>query len=178
MSKNRTIDLNAGEFDERFLDAPLWRLRAVVDARQVKETEYLDTFLDNGIIESTREVPVGHWIVTVPNGDEYPMNDETFQERYDAIGNGKYQAKGLIRAYSNPTGENVEITAPWGKKQSGDRHCYFATLIGDNFEPTNDRYLIGLDEFEETYKWDEVFNILVPLKNAAERQATLATKEG
>lgn len=178
MANNQIIDLHTGELSERFLDAPLWYSRAVVEARQVKETEHLDTILDNGFLESTCEVPAGHWIVTNPGGNDYAMSNEEFQERFEPIGEGKFQEKGAIRAYSNPTGKSVEVVGLNGEKQVGDRLCYFVCAIGENFEPTNERYIISLDEFEATYKWAEALNILVPLKNLLERQATLAGEEG
>lgn len=169
MNKNTVIDLQSGEFNERFIDAPLWTKKAIVDARQVTETEHLDTILANGFLETTREVPAGHWIVTNPGGEEYALSDEKFQSRYESIGNGKFQAKGVIRAYSNPTGGKVEITAPWGEKQFGDERCYFATAVSENFDPTQDCYIIGYDEFMETYEWAQALNILVPIKNIIER---------
>lgn len=176
MTENKIVDLQSGEFDERFLYAPLWQKKAVVEARQVTEPEFLDTVLANGFLETSREVPLGHWIITNPGGEEYAVPDEKFRSRYEDIGGGKFKAKGLIRAYSNPTGEKVEITAPWGEKQYGDTRCLFATTIGENFEPTEDRYIIGYDEFEETYEWAHAFNILVQIKTLVE-QAERAEQE-
>lgn len=80
------------------------------------------------------------------------------------------QAKGRIRVYLNPTGKNVEIIAPWGEKQFGDSQCYFASAVGENLEPTSDRYIIGHDEFEETYAFPRELNFPVPIKNIIERQ--------
>ena len=168
MTENTLLDLQSDEFKERFLNAPLWTKKAIVDARQVTETEHLDTVLANGFLETTREVPVGHWIITNPGGEEYAVSDEKFQTRYESIGNGKFKAKGVIRAFSNPTGENVEITAPWGEQQFGDARCYFATAVSEHFEPTKDCYIIGYDEFQDTYEWAEALNILVPIKDIIE----------
>lgn len=173
MTENMIVDLQTGELNERFLIAPLWQKKAVVEARQVTETEFLDTVLANGFLETSREVPPGHWIITNPGGEKYAVTNEKFWTRYEDMGGGKFKAKGLIRAYSNPTGKNVEITAPWGEKQFGDTRCMFATAIGENFEPTKDCYIIGGEEFEDTYEWAHEFNILVQIKalvEAAERE--------
>lgn len=168
MTETMIVDLHDAEHTERFRFAPLWQKKAVVEARQVKEPEFLDTVLANGFLETSREVPVGHWIITNPGGEKYAVSDEKFHSRYESIGDGKYKAKGLIRAYSNPTGRNVEIMAPWGEKQFGDTRCMFATAIGENFEPTEDCYIIGGDEFEDTYEWAHEFNILVQIKYLVE----------
>lgn len=169
MTENMIIDLQTGDFKDRFLVAPLFQKKAVIEARQVKEVEFLDTILANGFLETSREVPAGHWIITNPGGEKYAVPDEKFLGRYEDIGGGKFKAKGLIRAYSNFTGKSVEITAPWGEKQFGDRRCMFATAIGENFEPTKDCYIIGYEEFEETYEWAHEFNILVQLKQLVDR---------
>lgn len=155
------IDLHHGEFSDRFLGAAIGQKKAIVEARQTTETEHLDTVLANGLLETTREVPAGHWIITNPGGEEYAVSDEKFKSRYESIGNGKFKAKGRIRVYLNPTGENVEITAPWGEKQFGDSRCYFASAVGENLEPTSDRYIIGHDEFEETYEFPRELNFPV-----------------
>lgn len=176
MTENMIVDLQTGELNERFRYAPLWQKKAVVEARQVKHVEHLDTFLANGFLETSREVPAGHWIITNPGGEEYAVPDEKFKSRYEDMGEGKFKAKGLIRAYSNPTGKSVEITAPWGEKQFGDTRCHFATAIGENFEPTKDCYIIGHDEFEDTYEWAHEFNILVQLKQLVDRAQSEETK--
>jgi hypothetical protein len=163
MTENKIVDLHDAEHTGRFQVGPLAQKKAIVEARQVKETEHLDTILANGFLETSREVPVGHWIITNPGGEEYAMNDEKFQSRYEDMGNGKFRAVGVIRCYNNPTGGNVEITAPWGEKQFGDSRCYFATAVDENYEPTKDRYIIGADEFDETYVWAQELNILVQL---------------
>lgn len=64
-----------------------------------------------------------------------------------------YRAKGMARAFKNDTGAPIEIMAPWGELQQGDENCMIATV----FDPDNpneigsDRYIIGSDEFAETY---------------------------
>ena len=158
MTENMIVDLQDGELKERFTTATVWQKKAVVDARQVTETEFLDTILANGFLETSREVPPGHWIITNPGGEQYAVSDEKFRARYTSIGGGKFKAKGFIRAYPNPTGRSVEITAPWGEKQFGDAECLFASALDIHHAPTDDCYIIGREEFEETYEQAAVFN--------------------
>lgn len=158
MTENMIVDLQTGELNERFSTATVWQKKAVVEARQVTEPEFLDTVLANGFLETSREVPVGHWIITNPGGEQYAVSDEKFRGRYEDIGGGKFKAKGFVRAYSNPTGKSVEITAPWGEKQFGDSECMFASALDMHRAPTKDCYIIGREEFEDTYEQAAVFN--------------------
>lgn len=137
----------------QFKGAPLWRKSAVVTARQLAEPQALKTMLSNGLVETSRDVvEAGNWIITNPSGEEYAITDEKFKKLYEGTKeDGRYQAKGIIRAYQNPTGNPVEITAPWGEKQYGDENCWFAAGTDDQLNPTEDRYIIGDKEFRETY---------------------------
>ena len=131
--------------------ATLYCKNAIIQARQVIEPERVKTILSNGLLETAREVPVGHWVITNPGGEQYAVSDEKFQNRYEPVGDGHYRAKGIIRAYQNPTGESVEIMAPWGEKQVGDTACWFAAATDKDLNATTDRCLIGGEEFRETY---------------------------
>src|SRR5581483_1699046 len=75
------------------------------------------------------------------------------ERRYEPVGDGRYQAKGLIRAFRNPAGQPVTITAPWGEEQHQGPDCLFAAeyFPDDPERITADRYLIGAAEFAETY---------------------------
>lgn len=145
------INLQDAENTERFNAAPLYRKSAVVTARRTTTAERLDTVLSNGLVETSREVPAGEWIVTNPGGEQYAISDEKFSSRYELRGDGQYQAKGVIRAFQNPTGGDVEVMAPWGEMQYGDANCWFAAGTSDDLNPTKDCYIIGGDEFKETY---------------------------
>lgn len=164
MTKLKFIDLHDAEHSERFLNAPLFKKVATVSARKVEVSEHLDTILANGFLETSREVPVGHWIITNPGGEQYAKSDANFRARYEHIKDDLWTATGIIRAYSNPTGGAVEIMTPWGAKQYGDSLCYFATAIDViSYEPTDFCYIIGAEEFKETYEWAEALNIVVQL---------------
>lgn len=145
------VDLHSNANTENFLNAAFYRKKAIVKARKVTVPENLQTRLQNGLLETERIVPVGEWVVTNPSGEEYAIAEDKFDSRYDYVSEGSYRAKGLIRAFPNPTGQDVEILAPWGEKQFGKADCLFAAGVDDSGNLTSDRYLIGGTEFAETY---------------------------
>lgn len=146
------VDLKTEENTRKFNEAPLYRKSAVVQARRVEAVETVETVLANGFHETGREVPVGHWVITNPGGEEYAVSEEKFTSRYDDLGNGNYRAKGIIKAFLNDTGEDVEIVAPWGEPQYGDSKCLFAVALDPELNITSDRYIIGGQEFIDTYE--------------------------
>ena len=145
------VNLFTETMDEAFAKAPRYRKSVIVEARKTLKEEKLDTILASGVHETSRIVPVGHWIITNPGGEEYAVTEEKFLSRYEQMEDGRCRAKGVIRALRNPTGEDVEIMAPWGEPQYGDKNCLFAATM-DGTEITNDRYIIGGDEFVDTYE--------------------------
>ena len=161
------VDLHDADHSERFRVAPLFEKVAFVTARLVEVPEHLDTVLANGFLETSRLVPTGHWIITNPGGEQYAKSDENFRARYEHVEGDVWKATGIIRAYSNPTGETVEIVTPWGAKQYGDSLCYFASAVDEHYEPTDFCYIIGADEFKETYVWADGLNVLVQLRQVA-----------
>lgn len=146
------VNLFTETMDEAFAKAPRYRKSVIVEARKTLKEEKLDTILASGVHETSRIVPVGHWIITNPGGEEYAVTEEKFLSRYEQMEDGRWRAKGVIRALRNPTGEDVEIMAPWGEPQYGDKLCLFATSLDEEGEITNDRYIIGGAEFAETYE--------------------------
>lgn len=170
---NLQLDLNDAEYSERFRNAPIFQKNVIVTARRVETPERVDTILANGLLETSREVPVGHWIITNPGGEQYAKTEEQLRERYEDLGDGRFQAKGIIRAFSNPTGSEVAIMTPWGAEQFGDAHCYFGCTVDENFEPTDFRYIIGKDEFDETYGWAHQLNILAQVIQVAKANPEL-----
>lgn len=146
------VDLHTDTMTETFNDAPLYRKSAVVQARKVEAVETVETVLSNGFHETSRETPIGHWVITNPGGEEYAVSEEKFMTRYEDLGNGNYRAKGIIKAFRNTTGEDVEIVAPWGGPQYGDSECLFATALDPELKITSDRYIIGGQEFLDTYE--------------------------
>lgn len=146
------LDIHTPAFSALFKNAPVYRKNAVVKARKVLKEELLETVLSNGFVEITRLVPVGCWIITNPGGEEYAIPNERFHSRYEETDiPGVYHAKGEIRAIKNTTGKPVEIIAPWGGSQFGDSDCIIASGCDENMNPTDYRYIIGYQEFLDTY---------------------------
>ena len=148
------LDLTTEEWTEKLAEAPVYAKKGVVEARILTEDEQLNTVLADGTVETSRTVPAGEVIVTNPGGEQYAIEREKFEKRYDTTTEeGVYRAKGMARAVDNPTGQDIQIMAPWGELQFGGPDCKIATV----FDPDNpngvgpDRYIIGRQEFEDTY---------------------------
>lgn len=146
------VNLFTEDMEQAFAQAPRYRKSVIVDARKTTKEEKLDTILASGVHETSRIVPIGSWVITNPGGEEYAVSEEKFLSRYEANGDGRWRAKGVIRAFRNPTGEDVEIMAPWGEPQYGDKDCLFATSLINETEISNDRYIIGGTELADTYE--------------------------
>ena len=148
------LDLSTEGWTEKLAGAPVYAKKGMVEARILTEDEQLDTVLADGTVETSRTVPAGEVIVTNPGGEKYAIEREKFEKRYDTtVEEGVYRAKGMARAVDNPTGQDIQIMAPWGELQYGGPDCKIATV----FDPDNpnevgsDRYIIGRQEFEDTY---------------------------
>lgn len=146
------IHVDLGAFDEGFASAPVFRKNAVVTARRAERPEPLATVLADGTVETERIVPAGEWIITNPGGEQYAIEDEKFGKKYTPDGpDGTYRAAGEIRAFQSPFPGPITIIAPWGEEQHGNAGRYLAAGIDDNGEPTEDRSIIGEQEFADTY---------------------------
>lgn len=152
--QNLELDLSTSEWTATLAEAPVYAKKGMVEARILTEDEQLDTVLADGTVETSRTVPAGEVVVTNPGGEKYAIEREKFDKRYDATAEeGVYRAKGMARAVDNPTGQDIQIMAPWGELQFGGPDCKIATV----FDPENpdevgpDRYIIGRQEFEDTY---------------------------
>lgn len=144
------VDL--GAFDGSFSKAPVYRMNAVVTARRTTKPERLTTVLADGTVETDRIVPAGEWIITNPGGEQYAIDDEKFGKKCTPEGpEGTYRAAGEIRAFQSPYPFPITIFAPWGEEQHGNPGCYLAAGIDAKGNPTDDRYIIGEQEFADTY---------------------------
>ncbi len=123
----------------------------VVDTYVMEETEEGR----KAKLENTRPVEPGMWVVTNPvqqEGDvlnNFAMDDATFKKRYEPEGDGRYRAKGRGWIIPNDTGEEVEITPPWGGTQTGAADCYFV-CAQDPAKPEergNNRYILSQNDF-------------------------------
>ena len=148
------LDLSTGEYTAKLAEAPVFAKKAEVAAVTATAGQEVRTVLANGTKETVNYAEEGDVIVTNPGGEQYILKPDNFAKRYEATAeDGVYRAKGMARAFKNDTGAPVEIMAPWGEPQYGDENCMIATV----FDPDNpseigsDRYIIGADEFAETY---------------------------
>lgn len=148
------LDLSTEEYTAKLAEAPVFAKKAEVSATVAVGGEKIETVLANGTVETTNVANPGDAIVTNPGGEQYIIPAETFQKRYESTTDeGVFRAKGMARAFKNDTGAPIEITAPWGEPQYGDENCMIATVF-DPDSPDHigsDRYIIGADEFAETY---------------------------
>lgn len=145
--KYLTYDINDHAVVESLSTAPQWRKSAQVMVRVAEQGEALVTVLKDQTVETSRILDGGEIIVKNPSGEEYAISEEKFHNLYEASDkDGVWLAKGVVRALPNPTGKPIQIMAPWGEPQYGNENCFLVQGAGD------DRYIIGHDEFKETYQ--------------------------
>jgi len=156
------LDLNSPEMTELFAKAEVYYLAeagkyaksGLVQARQAVPGEQVTTVLEDGTEETTNTAKESQVVITNPGGEKYIIDADKFAQRYQTTEQeGVFRAKGAVRAFRNQTGRPIEITAPWGQPQYGDEHCMLATPYdpGKPDEIGPDRYIIGHEEFLETY---------------------------
>ena len=150
----KQVDRKADNILAALASAPVFKKQGQVKARPGVPGEQVVTKLADGSEETTNTVNEGDQVVTNPSGEEYIIDGKKFADRYEASGEeGVFNAKGCCRAVTNPFGEPVEIMASWGEPQTGDECCLFAdTCDEDGSNMGGEPYLIGADEFAETYK--------------------------
>lgn len=140
----RKVDVNAIDMS----GGRAYKKSAVVTVAQATHGQKLITTLKNGTVETSRILSGDECIITNPSGEQYAVSKENLIAKYDKNPDGTYSAKGQITAVKNPFGRDITIIAPWGEEQHGDASCYIAQSSTDE----NDRYIIGHNEFIETYK--------------------------
>lgn len=64
----------------------------------------------------------------------------------------------------NPKGVPISIIAPWGEEQVGNVNCkLLAGVLDDGTPNTEDKYIIGGQEFADTYELVPVTAELPPV---------------
>ena len=147
------LDLNTPEMTERFLRAPVYRKNAVVRIRPGVKGEPVATITKSGVSETAGTVTDDDsFVVTQRGGESFILRGtEMLDRKYDPAGSpGMYHAKGTYRMFPNPTGQPVKVLALWGEQRQ-DADCWLATeyFPGDPDRITDDRYLVGGDEFAD-----------------------------
>lgn len=152
--KPTKVDLNTPEADEAFAAAPVYEKFAVVQASQATQETPITTVLADGTVETSNVAQPGDYIVTNPGGEQYVVEQEKFEARYEVTeDSGTFKAKGIVKAVANATGTPVTVIAPWGEEQHGNADCiYLAQYDPSTGEISEDRYIIGRDEFNDTYR--------------------------
>lgn len=150
------LDIHSDAITQAFKDkGKVYRKNALVTAEKVEVETEVVTVVGDGFVETTNTAYVGDLIVTNPDGERYILEDSKFRGRYEETDNpGVFRAKGFILAIDNPTGEDIEILAPWGAPQFGDLHCALALTLEDAEDKTvgDDRYIIERAAFLNTYE--------------------------
>ena len=160
---HQELDLSTQEWTDRLATAEIYAKKAEVGLRPATPGEAIITTLADGTVETSNTAGENDVIVTNPGGEEYIISAEKAAGRYEPTDvEGVFRAKGMARIVQNNTGSPVTIMAPWGEPQNGGPDCYFATVYDPENpdEVSSDRYIIGADEYAETYgPADEVLGL-------------------
>lgn len=162
------LDLSTPEMTAAFAAASIYAKTGTVRARPAIAGEQITSILANGHKQTTNTAKEGDLVITTPTNENYILAPDIFGSRYAATEEeGVYRATGMVRAFQNPTGRKIEVMAHWGQPQYGNEDYMLATV----YDPNNpdwigdDRYIIGHEEFLNTYTAPEA--VQVPAQEAA-----------
>jgi|SRR5581483_11876559 len=156
----KAVDRHDEVILEGLKNAPVYKKKGEVRAAIAKGGEVVVTKLADGTTETTNTAHEGDAIITNPGGEQYIIDVAKFEKRYEPkLGEdgtpveGVFSAKGYCKAIDNPWGNPITMMASWGEMQNGQTNC----KIADTYEPMTkefggDPYIIGLDEFNNTYE--------------------------
>lgn len=156
------LDLNSPAMTELFAKAEIFYLaeagkyskKGEVHARAAVPGEEITTVLEDGTVETVNTAEENQVVIINPGGEQYIIDGEKFMQRYESTEETNvFKAKGAVRAFRNQTGRPIQIMAPWEQPQLGDEQCMLATPFNPEQpdEISSDRYIIGAEEFDETY---------------------------
>lgn len=144
------LDIQSDASTAFFNVSPLYRKKAVIQATQVDSVTNLKVEAVHTSKSEIREVMPGEWIVETDDG-KHSVSDEKFSNRYEETEEG-FRAKGIYRAFQNPTGQKVSVITSWGGKEKGNELCFLVALCDDALEASSDRHLVEYDEFVSEYE--------------------------
>lgn len=147
------LDLHTPEMTQRFAEATIYAKFAVISIRPIEAGQTIDTVLSDGRLETSNTSKEDNYLATNPGGEQYIISGQDLADRYTALGGGRYQAKGMVRAFLNPTGADISVLAPWGELQHGGSDAMLA-VVCDPTSPDeigSNRYIIGGQQFTDTY---------------------------
>lgn len=128
------------------------KIEAIRGAKQVTESQTVETHLPDGTLESSVEAKPGEWIITGAKGEKFVCSAKKFDGLYESDDKGGYiPREHKVVALRNPFGEAVKIAAPWGTPenpayQEGSEKCYLVISLDESGVFTSDRYIIGDEE--------------------------------
>jgi len=155
----KKVDVQSPEIFALLKAAPIYTKNATVSAEKVTSPKAVTTILSSGYVETANIVQVGEWVVTNPDGEQYILSDSKFHQRYAPTElESVWKARGSIRAVKNPYNQEIEILAPWGTPQLGEKDCWIAVSLDDDGQMVEaDRYIIESNAFAHTYAKDNSF---------------------
>ncbi len=109
----------------------------------------------DGTSETRNTAKIGDAIITNPGGEQYIIDSTKFARRYEAKEGeeGTFKARGYCKAIDNPYQAPITMMASWGEMQNGQADCKIAdTFDSSTQELGGEPYIIGLAEFNQTYK--------------------------
>lgn len=140
--------------------APIYKKQGEVRAMIAQGGEVVITKLADGFIETKNTANSGDAIITNPSGEQYIINAEKFEKRYEQkVGEdgepeeGVFTAKGYCKAIDNPFGSSITMRASWGEMQNGAKDVIIAdTYDKDTGKMDGEPYIIDRAKFIQTYK--------------------------
>ncbi|MFC1710344.1 hypothetical protein ACFL0F_01615 [Patescibacteria group bacterium] len=138
---------------EGLKNAPIYKDLGEVNAQVAKGGEIVTTILADGTVESRNTAKKGDYIVTNPGKERYLVKPNKFNKRYKSKEgeDGKYIGIGFCKAITNPFGTAITLNTPWGK-MNGSIDCKIAQIYcPDEVKLEGSPYLIGPEEFKDTY---------------------------
>ena len=117
------VDLNTAEMTALFRSALVYRKTAVVVISAALAGETIVTVTADGTEETRRVCQGGEPVITNPGGEEYvPQGGwPAVERRYSKRPDGRWEARGLVRAFPNPAGCPVRVTTRRGACRSKAR---------------------------------------------------------
>ncbi len=140
------------------VECPVYRKRKGIlfQVRSLLAGEMVETILADGRIETVNVAKEGDFEITNPGGEKHIVAGEKFPNLYEEVEGmpGVYRAKGKVRAFPNPFGEEVVVTASWGTR-NGAADCLLAVGIEPSGSIGSSLRIIGGDEFHLNYEMDK-----------------------
>jgi hypothetical protein len=97
-------------------------------------------------LEGPIKYPAGHYIMTGPKGEEYPISPERFKDLKDDLGDGVAQPKKIVKL-AKVADHSGSVDTSWGEKMHYDPKVDVIVRHG-----ANDYGVVKKDIFDITYE--------------------------